>query len=130
MRGSEVGGVAHRLHAAGHRDLDVAGGDPLRGEHHRLQPRAAHLVDRQRRDVFGEAAVQRRLARRVLAVAGLDHVAHDALVHQRRIDAGAGDRFADRERAELRGGEFLQRAQELAGRGAGGGEDDGVFMMS
>ena len=44
--------------------------DALGGEHHRLQPGAADLVDRQRGDVIGQAAVERRLPRRVLAEPG------------------------------------------------------------
>jgi hypothetical protein len=52
--------------------------------------------------VVGQAAVERRLPRRVLAEAGGDDVAHDALVDDRRIDAGAAHRFGDGERAELR----------------------------
>ena len=98
----QVRRVAHRLHAAGDRDVDVAGGDALRREHHRLQARAAHLVDRQRRDAIGQPAVERRLPRRVLAEAGRDDVAHDAFVDDGRVDAGARDRFAHDERAELR----------------------------
>ena len=40
---------AHALLAAGDHDLAVAVADRLRGQHHGLQARAAHLVDRQRR---------------------------------------------------------------------------------
>ena len=123
-RGSRYGAVAHRLHAAGDGDVDVAGRDALRGEHHRLQARAADLVDRQRGDVIGQAAVERGLARRVLAVAGRDDVAHDAFVDGARIDAGAADGLAHDQRAELRRGEVLQRAEKLAGRRADGGDDD------
>ena len=54
------------------------------------------------RDTIVEAAVERRLARRVLPVARPDHVAHDALVDEARIDAGARHRFAHDQRAELR----------------------------
>ena len=124
-RGSRYGRVAHRLHAAGHRDLDVAGLDALVREHHRLQARAAHLVDGQRGDVVGEPALERRLARRRLAGAGRDDVAHDAFVDRRRVDAGARDRFADDQRAQLRRGEILERAEELAGGHADGADDDG-----
>ena len=46
----QVRAVAHRLHAAGDGDVDVAGADALVGEHHRLQARAADLVDRERGD--------------------------------------------------------------------------------
>ena len=66
----QVRAVAHRLHAAGDGDVDVAGRDALGGEHHGLQPRAADLVDRQRGDVIGQAAAERRLPRRVLSEAG------------------------------------------------------------
>ncbi len=72
-----------------------------------------------------EAAVQGGLARRVLAGAGLNHLAHDALVHAVRVDAGAAHGFAHDEGAELRCGEVLQRPEQLAGRRAHGGNDDG-----
>ncbi len=123
-RGRRYGRVAHRFHAAGDRDVDVAGRDPLRRQHHGLQSRAADLVDRQSRDVSREPAVERRLPRGVLAVARLDDVAHDALVDGRRIDAGARDRLAHDQRAELGGLEIFQGAEELAGGGADGGDDD------
>ena len=68
--------------------------DALGGEHHRLEPGAADLVDRQRGDVLIEAAVEGGLPRGVLAGASLNHVAHDALVDRVRIDAGAPDGLA------------------------------------
>ena len=98
----QVRAVAHRLHAAGDGDVDVADADALVREHHRLQSRAAHLVDRQRRDVIGQAAVQRRLPRGVLAEPGGHDVAHDAFVDDLRVDAGAAHGFGDDQRAELR----------------------------
>ena len=100
----QVRGVAHRLHAAGDGDVDVAGGDPLRGEHDGLEARAADLVDRHRGDVLVQAAVERGLARGVLPLAGGDDVAHDALVDGGGIDAGAADGLADGDGAELRSG--------------------------
>ena len=78
--GHQVRAVAHRLHAAGHGDLDVARRDALVRQHHRLEPRAADLVDGQRGDVVGKSSVQRRLPCRILAEPGRDDVAHDALV--------------------------------------------------
>ena len=71
-----------------------------------------------------QAAIQRRLPCRVLTVPGLDDVAHDAFVDAGRIDPGARHRLAHDERAELRRGEVLQRAEELAGGRADGGDDD------
>ena len=99
--------------------------DGLVGEHHRLQPGAAHLVDRQRGDMIRQAAVERRLPRRILAEPGADDVAHDAFVDDLRIDAGAPHGFGDDQRTELRRGEAFERAEKLAGRRADGGDDDG-----
>ena len=42
----EVRAIAHGLHAAGDGNVDVAGCDALRGEHHGFEPRTADLVDR------------------------------------------------------------------------------------
>ena len=48
----------------------------LRGEHHRLEPRAAHLVDGRRRHRVGHAGEDRRLPRRCLAEPGRQNDAH------------------------------------------------------
>ena len=123
----QVRAVAHRLHAAGDGDVDVAGADALVGEHHGLEARAAHLVDGQRGDVVGEPAAERRLPRRVLSEARADDVAHDALVDDRRVDARRGGRLRRTTSAPSCGrGEVLQRAEELAGGRANGADDDGV----
>jgi hypothetical protein len=50
--------------------------------------------------VRGQTAVERRLTSGVLAFAGHDDVAHDALVDNGGVDARAADRFAHDERAE------------------------------
>ena len=68
---------AHVFLAAGDHDLAVARGHGLRGQHHGLQARAADGVDGQRRDFLGQAGLDQRLARRVLADAGGQHLAHD-----------------------------------------------------
>ena len=98
----------------------------LSREHDGLETRAADLVDRERGDVIGQAAVERRLARGVLAEAGGHDVAHDAFVDDGRVDAGAANGFGDDQRAELGSGEVLQRAQKLAGRRPDGADDDGL----
>ena len=101
----QVRRVGHRLHAAGHGDVDVAGGDALGGEHHGLESGAAHLVDGQGGNGVGEARVQRRLARGSLAQSGRHHVAEDAFLDGTRLHAGAAHGFPHDERAELRRGE-------------------------
>ena len=121
----DVGRVAHRLHAAGDGDVDVAGGDALGGEHDGFQPGAADLVDRERGDGLRQSAAERRLPGGGLAEAGGDDVAHDALVDDGRVDAGACHGLAHDQRAELGGSEVLQRAEELAGRESDGADDDG-----
>ena len=78
-----------------------------------------------RRHARVEPGAERGLAGRVLAEPGRDDVAHQALVDGGRLDAGAGDGFAHDQGAELRGGEALEGAQELAGRDADRGDDDG-----
>ena len=115
-----VRGIAHRLHAAGDGDLDVTGGDALRREHHGLESRAADLVDCHGGHPIVQAAVEGRLPGGILTVAGLEHVAHDALVDEGRIDAGTGDRLTNDQGAELRSGEVLEHTEELAGRRANG----------
>ena len=87
-----IGRVGHRLLAAGDDDLAVARLDRLRGEHHGLEPRAAHLVDRQRRNGRGNARLDRGLPRRRLSNAALDDVAHDDFFDVVQIDAGALER--------------------------------------
>ena len=112
--------AAHRLHAAGDRNVDVARRDALRGEHHGLQARPAHLVDGHRRHVVLQPAVERRLSCRILSFARRDHVAHDAFVDGARLDTGAADGLAHGDGAELRRREILQRAEKLARRRANG----------
>ena len=50
-----------------------------------------------------QAAVERSLTRGILAVAGLNHIAHDALVDAVGRDPGACHRFAYNQGSELRG---------------------------
>src|SRR4051812_34488922 len=68
--------------------------------------------------MVGQPAVERRLPRWILAQPGRHDVAHDALVDDPRVDAGAPHRLADYARAELLRGEGLERAKKLSGRRA------------
>jgi len=115
----------HALLAARHHDLVVAGLDGLGREHHRLETRAAHLVDRQRGNLTRQARMNGGLARRRLPRAALHHVPHDHFVDVFRVHARALDRFADGDCAESGRRERRERAEELADRRAGRGDDDG-----
>jgi hypothetical protein len=119
--------IAHRLHAARHRNLNVAGGDPLGRQHHGFQPGAAHFVNGERGNVIRKAAAQRRLPGRSLPQTSRDDVAHDAFLHRRGIDAGPRDGFTNNQRAEFGGRQILQAAEKLAGRRSNRRDDDGVF---
>src|SRR5437899_2334151 len=59
--------VRHRFHAARHDALRVARFDRLGREHYGLEPRAADLVDGERRNRAGETGVDRGLSGRRLA---------------------------------------------------------------
>src|SRR3712207_7736682 len=61
------------LHAARDDYLRVAELHALRRHHHRLQARAADLVDRHGRDAERDAALERRLPRRVLPERSEEH---------------------------------------------------------
>src|SRR6185503_4461538 len=56
-----VRGRAHIFLAAGDDDVGVAATHRLRGQHHRLQSRAADLVDRHRRNLRRQSSLDRRL---------------------------------------------------------------------
>ena len=77
-------------------------------------PRLAIVVDVRSRSYFEEL------------YAALQHLAHDHVLDLLGLDAGALERAADRDPAEFGGGNGGDRAAELADRGAGGSEDDGL----
>ena len=93
--------LAHALLAAGDDDLAVAAADRLIAERHGAQPRAAELVDAVGGLLDRDAGADRRLARRVLALAGGQDLAQDDLGDLARLDAGALQRLGDRDLAEL-----------------------------
>ena len=97
----QVGRVRHRLHAAADADLDVAGADRRVEQPDGAHPRGAHLVDRLRGDLLRDPGLDLRLAGRDLALAGLEHLAHDDVLDLLGRDLGALERGLDRGAAEL-----------------------------
>ena len=71
----QVRRVGHALHPAGHHHLVGAGQQHVVREHRRLHARAAHLRQRHRARAFRQAALERRLTRRGLALAGHQAIA-------------------------------------------------------
>ena len=125
----QVRRLGHRLHAAGDDDLVLAGADQLVGHRDRVDAREADLVDRDRRDVHRDAAVDRRLAGGVLPGAGADDLAHDHVVDLVAGDAGLLERALDGDATEVGRREVLEAAEQAADRGAGPGDDDGSGHM-
>jgi hypothetical protein len=70
------------------------------------------------------------LARRVLAGAGGEHLAHDDFADGGRVDAGFRQQLADDLRAEFGGRNLGERPAEFADRGTARGYDDDVFHYS
>ena len=120
----QVRGTGHGLHAAGHHDVHLAGADELVGQGDRVQSGQAHLVDRERRYAHGNARTDRGLAGRDLPGAGLQHLAHDHILDLLGAHPGAVKGRLDRDRAELRGREVLEGAEQPTHRGTGAVDDD------
>ena len=122
--GKKVGRVGHGLHATGDGDLGVADGDGLGCEANGFEAGAADHVDGESGDGVGETTAQRGLARGILAEAGGEDAAHDALGDFGGIDGGAFDGGAHCDGSELDGGEMGECAEELADGGSGCTDDD------
>ena len=123
--GEQVGRPRHRLHAARHREVEIARAHGLIDDADGPQARGADLVDGLRGDLLGDPGLDLGLAGRDLPLAGLQHLAHDHVLDLVRLDLGALERGLDRGRAELGGVHARQTSAELAERCAGCAEYDG-----
>ena len=121
-----VGRQAHVLLAAGDDDVAVTVADGLSGQHHRLQARAADLVDRESRHSLRQAALDHRLARGVLARAGSQHLTQDHFADLLASQTAALEQGFDDGGAQLRCRRAGESAAEFTHRGACGGDDDDV----
>ena len=93
----------HVLHAARHDHIRVPGADRRGADHHRLEPRTAHLVDGGRAHAVGQTGLEGRLPRGCLSGPGLDDLAHDRLVDALGRDPRPLHRGADGGRTQLGG---------------------------
>ena len=122
-----VRGQRHRFLAAGHDDRSVAAPDLLHAERDGAQAGTADLVEPPGGRFLGQAGADRRLASRVLALAGGQHLAEDDLVDFRAVDPGPSQYVLDHHDAELVRRRVGERAVEGTDRCAGrGGHDDCV----
>jgi hypothetical protein len=97
----EVRRLVHVLHAARHRDIDVAEGNLLRSRDDRLRSGAADPVDRERRDRDRQPGMDGGLPGRIHLGAGLHDIAHDDGAHLVGAKLSARDRGADRHGTEI-----------------------------
>ena len=123
--GKQVRGLRHRLHPAAHGDVQVAGADRLVDHPDGAHARRADLVDRLRSDLDRDPGLDLRLTAGDLALGRLEHRAHHDVLDLLRRDIGALQRFADRDAAEMRGGERRQTPAQLADRRARAAQDHG-----
>jgi hypothetical protein len=101
----------HALGATADGNVGVAEQDGLRGAHHGLQARAAQAVDVERWRLGRHAAVDGRHAREVhVARLGVDDVAEDHVADVLALHAGAGQRLAHHQRAQIARRHVLQAA--------------------
>ena len=122
--GQQVRRLGHRLHAAGHHDVELPGPDQLRGQRDRVQPGQADLVDRERRAPSSGCPPATAACRDgIWPAPGLQHLAHDHVVDPVARHAGALQRRLDHDAAELRPAEAAQRAEQ-APDGRSGPADD------
>ncbi len=124
--GQHVRGVGHGLHAAADADLEVTRADGLVEHPDRADARRADLVDGLGGDLLGDAALDGRLARGDLPLAGLEDGAHHDVVHVAAVYARALERRLDGDAAELGGLHRRQAAAQLPHGGPGRTQDHGL----
>ncbi len=117
--GEQVGRVRHALGAAGENDLRLAEEDRAGGGDHRLQARAAGLVDRECRTLDRDPGAEGDLAGAVRSAVGLAAVPEDHLIDDpRRVsgDPGSTQTGLGGVRAEVGRGKSGEAAAELSDR--------------
>ncbi|MBN7116676.1 hypothetical protein ACP87_02425 [Pseudomonas oleovorans] len=120
--------VGHALHAAGHQHFAATGQQLVMAEHQRLHAGATHLVQRGALHRLAQPCAQRRLARRCLALAGLQHAAHQHRVH--RLGRKPGALRVERMAAAPSSAAPRVCRRENHPWGAGGADDDnGIELL-
>src|ERR1700729_2305923 len=122
----QVRRLRHRLHPARDPDVEVPDADGVVEQAGRANSGRADLVDRLRGDLLGDPALDLRLARGNLALAGLEHLAEHDVLDLIGRDVGTLERRLDRGSAELGRIDAGQAAAEFADRRPGGREDHGL----
>ena len=128
--GQPVLSPAHRLRAAGDRDLAVAEPDSLCGRHDRLQSAAAQPVQRERGGLHPEPAVDRGHPGQVhVPYLGMDHIAEDRMTDRVRIHARPADRLPHHGGGQVARRDRGEPAAVFADRCPGGGQDEDIVVV-
>src|SRR5208282_5045276 len=112
----------------GDHDLGIAVEDALVAECDRPQARTAELVDAPGRNFDRDAGIDRGLAGRALALAGLKDLPQDHFGDAGRLDAGAIDRRLYRDLSEFVGRHGAECPIERANRRAYRANNDNVIL--
>ncbi len=118
-------GLGHRLHAAGHDDVGLASLDHEIGKVNRVEARQAHLVDGGRGNVHADAALDRRLTGRDLALPGEQYLSHEDVLDAVGRDTRTLERRLDSDATKVHCGERCESPRELANRGTSTSDDHG-----
>ena len=110
--------IAHRFHAAGDDDIGITGHDGGTAHDRGLHAGTAHLVECGGFNRFGKAGLDARLARRGLALASHQHIAHQHLIDIFAGHTGFFHRGLDRNGTEFIGRQRRQLAEQATHRGA------------
>ncbi len=122
----EVRRSRHGLHPAGHDDVVPPREDHELRDLDRPDRGGADLVDRVGGHLLRDSRCDRRLPRRRLAGARLQHLAHHDVADVLRGDAAALEAGPDRDGAELRRGDVGKPAADPSEGRAHGGHDHGA----
>jgi hypothetical protein len=128
-RGQQVGGAAHRLHAAGDQQPRLAELDVLGGGGDRVQSGKADLVDGERGHGHRDGGPDRRLPGGDLALPGLQHVAEDDVLDRLGSHPGPLHGGGRRQAAKLDGRQGREGASEAADRRACARADHGFGSL-
>jgi len=120
---------AHVFLAAGDDDLGVACLQRLRRQVGGFQAGAADMVDGEAGNGIRQARLDDRLARRVLADAGSQHLAEDGFADQVRIDAGFGQQALDHMCTQLGRRDLGQAAAEFTHTSTASGHDNYIIHL-
>jgi len=102
----QIGSVGHRFHSASNHHGTVSGLYCLGRESNCFESGATDFVYGHGTYFRSKASEDCRLPRRILTQSGGDYVPHDAFIDRLGIEISALHRFANHDRAQLRGAQI------------------------